>query len=67
MKLLIMQFSPISRHFICLRSKYGYLYLRTFKIVFTNIAETNKLLLQIHLTNTKPRAYEYFNKLTFTD
>jgi hypothetical protein len=37
------------------------------KLVFTNIARTNELLLSIHLTNPEPRAYEHNNKLTLTN
>jgi sRNA-binding regulator protein Hfq len=37
---------------------------RNEQFIFTNIARTNKLLLPIHLTNTEPRAYQHFNKLT---
>jgi hypothetical protein len=32
-----------------------------------NIARTDKLRLPVHLTDTEPRAYEHFNKLTLTN
>jgi hypothetical protein len=37
------------------------------KFLFMNIARTNKLRLQMQLTNIKPRAYEHCNKLTLTN
>jgi hypothetical protein len=40
---------------------------RNEQFVSRNIERTNKLNLQVHLANTEPRAYEYFNKLTLTN
>lgn len=37
------------------------------QFVFTNIAQTNKLWLPLHLMNTEPCAYKHFNKLTLTN
>jgi hypothetical protein len=38
---------------------------RNEQFVFTNIAPTNKLRLQSHLTNTEPRSYVHFNNVFY--